>query len=458
METSNETLTKILSKPSAVRTAEDIKKISNYMYDIKFFASIRDNKTVFQECCLYITCEHFNQDRFVFKIGDYGDKFFILVDGQVSILVPIGSSEQHLKEIMVLKSGSSFGDLALIEDKPRSATVLTKTECYFAVLTKNDYQRILANIMKNQKLDLVNFLQVQPMFKNFTKGSLKKMSYCFEELRYTKEQVVYEEGAKIDFLFLIKEGEIKISKKFGMTKVEFDSWGKYKDLLNKKFSQNAQISVQGQGEFLGIYEIDKGVYENSAVCKSKTAVLLKLSIGDFNRRLNFKEVKSSISQSKSLKQAIHESYINSITKVIKEKESSLYRRINLSLSPTSKLKNLAENVRSVDSPVIPSGLKTIETLSRQKIKNPGSSINQYVIKIKRSETRPVSIMKNKKDWSYGPSNTTDIITKLNPFGEKKPFKPRKRSVFLNIHKASMNFKHFQALKFFTKTEQSSHNH
>ncbi len=49
-----------------------------------------------------------------------------------------------LSEIKVLTAGSSFGERALIDNKPRSITVRCKEECHFAVLDKKDYSYILS--------------------------------------------------------------------------------------------------------------------------------------------------------------------------------------------------------------------------------------------------------------------------------------------------------------------------
>jgi len=42
-----------------------------------------------------------------------------------------------------LEKGSSFGELALIDNKPRMATVICETDCIFAVLKKQEYKNIL---------------------------------------------------------------------------------------------------------------------------------------------------------------------------------------------------------------------------------------------------------------------------------------------------------------------------
>ena len=42
-------------------------------------------------------------------------------------------------EVCKLSHSSAFGELALIHDAPRAATVKCVTDCYFAVLDKSDY-------------------------------------------------------------------------------------------------------------------------------------------------------------------------------------------------------------------------------------------------------------------------------------------------------------------------------
>ena len=50
------------------------------------------------------------------------------------------------KEIAILKQGASFGEGALLNDKPRAATVKCKNNCYFAVLSKKDYSESIGQL------------------------------------------------------------------------------------------------------------------------------------------------------------------------------------------------------------------------------------------------------------------------------------------------------------------------
>lgn len=49
-------------------------------------------------------------------------------------------------EVVTLREGKSFGELALIKNKPRAATIRCKDDCHFAVMNKADYQKVLQRI------------------------------------------------------------------------------------------------------------------------------------------------------------------------------------------------------------------------------------------------------------------------------------------------------------------------
>lgn len=56
------------------------------------------------------------------------------------------SSDEDIPEFIEavkLGSGKSFGELALINNKPRAATIKCITPCHFAVMSKADYKKCL---------------------------------------------------------------------------------------------------------------------------------------------------------------------------------------------------------------------------------------------------------------------------------------------------------------------------
>ena len=61
----------------------------------------------------------------LFEKGDEGDAAFIIIDGEVEVLVPVDGGEQS---VAVLGEGEIFGELAVICDQTRSTAIAARTE------------------------------------------------------------------------------------------------------------------------------------------------------------------------------------------------------------------------------------------------------------------------------------------------------------------------------------------
>lgn len=72
----------------------------------------------------------------IIKEGDPGDAFYMVASGQVEV-------SAHGKPVAVRKAGEFFGESALVNDAPRSATVKAAVETELYVLYKADFSRIL---------------------------------------------------------------------------------------------------------------------------------------------------------------------------------------------------------------------------------------------------------------------------------------------------------------------------
>ncbi|KAF2719185.1 camp-dependent protein kinase regulatory subunit [Polychaeton citri CBS 116435] len=84
----------------------------------------------------------------IIREGDPGDKFFILESGEAAA-VKRGSD----KELRGYSKGDYFGELALLEDKPRAASVVSKSEVKVATLGKDGFQRLLGPVESIMRRD-----------------------------------------------------------------------------------------------------------------------------------------------------------------------------------------------------------------------------------------------------------------------------------------------------------------
>jgi CRP/FNR family transcriptional regulator, cyclic AMP receptor protein len=70
------------------------------------------------------------------KEGQLGREFFVIVDGEVEVT-------RDGKHVATRTGGEFFGEIALLEDIPRTATVTAKTPLRFFVLTRKDFRHLV---------------------------------------------------------------------------------------------------------------------------------------------------------------------------------------------------------------------------------------------------------------------------------------------------------------------------
>jgi CRP-like cAMP-binding protein len=74
--------------------------------------------------------------RVVIREGRRGSEFFVLIEGAVEVTA-------GEKRIRTLRGGDFFGEIALVSDLPRSATVTAATPLRVLVITRQGFRRLL---------------------------------------------------------------------------------------------------------------------------------------------------------------------------------------------------------------------------------------------------------------------------------------------------------------------------
>ncbi len=115
--------------------------------DIALFSKLDD--TVLRRLADLFTTEHYLPDRLVIHEDDPGDRFYIIVRGQLAVSrrLPEGVNEQ----LAVLEDGDYFGSVALLRKVPRMATARTLTDCTLLSLANEHFQRLMQDAPELRK-------------------------------------------------------------------------------------------------------------------------------------------------------------------------------------------------------------------------------------------------------------------------------------------------------------------
>ena len=70
--------------------------------------------------------------RVLCREGEPAQEFFVIIEGEADVT-------RDGRQVAALKDGDFFGEIALIEDIPRTATVTAKTPLRFFVLTRQSF-------------------------------------------------------------------------------------------------------------------------------------------------------------------------------------------------------------------------------------------------------------------------------------------------------------------------------
>jgi len=121
---------------------DDVSTITRILKQIPLLAEL--NEEDHKEIIKRITLEYYPKDYIVFKEGDAGDSFYIIKKGIVRVF-HAGHDGDEDTEVAMLGDNDFFGEMALINDKPRNASTVTTEETEVFKLMKKDFIDLVSN-------------------------------------------------------------------------------------------------------------------------------------------------------------------------------------------------------------------------------------------------------------------------------------------------------------------------
>lgn len=143
------------------------------------------------------TTKTFPKGTVIINEGDSGSSMFLLLHGRVKVFVSDGHGKEFV--LAVLGPGECVGELALLDDEPRTASVETEEATSFLVVQKVDFLELLSDSPQIQFKLLMNLVarsrQLTESVKNLAlKDVYSRVRLLFEDLAVERDgQTLIEE-------------------------------------------------------------------------------------------------------------------------------------------------------------------------------------------------------------------------------------------------------------------------
>jgi len=141
--------------------------------------------------------------------GDEGDNFYVVQSGQFRIYVHKDGVD---KCVATRSVGESFGELALMYNAARSATVRAVTKCKVWAVERFMFRKILMRISDDKLKEFERFLKGVPLLDTLLVDERRSVAEALNEITYQKGDMIVEQGDIGDTFFIVKKGEAVVYK------------------------------------------------------------------------------------------------------------------------------------------------------------------------------------------------------------------------------------------------------
>jgi len=160
---------------------------------------------------------HLDPGEILFREGETGHALFVISEGEVAVeSVAVG-------ELARLGPSAFFGEIALVTDLPRSATIRAVTRVELLAIDREVMRDALAahpeiltvmlRFVRDRLIDRIT--RTSELFQPFTEQERQELSKRFELVEVVPDEMLITEGERADGLYLVVAGKVEVQRTGG---------------------------------------------------------------------------------------------------------------------------------------------------------------------------------------------------------------------------------------------------
>ena len=195
----------------------------------------------------------------IIRERDQGDLMFVIHSGRVEVQKE--DEAGALRPVAQLTCGDVFGEIALLQQVPRTSSVIALETTELYALKKRDFDRLLLSTLGAKKIQetvqVCAFLRRNPMFADWPPHALMKIAGEFTFHDCVAGVEILREGRQNESFYIVYEGE------FGVLKA------------------GQRVATLGPGDFCGEISLLQGSAASANVTALRNGRCLKLDRASF---------------------------------------------------------------------------------------------------------------------------------------------------------------------------------
>ncbi|XP_043111989.1 cGMP-dependent protein kinase 1a isoform X1 [Puntigrus tetrazona] len=280
--------------PNVPKSAKSKELIKSAILDNDFMKNLEMSQIQEIVDCMYPV--DYDKNSCIIKEGDVGSLVYVMEEGKVEV------SKEGLK-LCTMGPGKVFGELAILYNCTRTATVRTVTSVKLWAIDRQCFQTIMMRTGLIKHAEYMELLKSVLTFRGLPEEILSKLADVLEETHYEDGDYIIRQGARGDTFFIISKGKVTMTREDcpGQEPVYLRSMGKG-DSFGEKALQGEDIRTANviAAESVTCLVIDRDSYkhliggledvsnkgsedaEAKAKYEAENAFFSNLNLSDFN--------------------------------------------------------------------------------------------------------------------------------------------------------------------------------
>src|SRR6056297_1460911 len=354
----------------------------HFLREVPFFQNLNDEDI--RDIMRYCREVELTPGKVIFYEGEAADRFYIVMEGEVEVWKDYDSPYADL--LAVHGINKLFGEMALVDDLPRSATVVTRTRSRLLYINEEEFQRLLK---ENSLVALAIIRSLSAMVRKSNQTFVedlrernRQLQKAYDELQSAQDELLRNErlttlGKFSSMILHDIRNPISVIKAYAdmlkLSGCDDSKDGKYVDKISFETERLNQLANELLDYSRGEIRLDMGIVSIPDFFRE---------ICDFtDRRLKSKEVEVECSYDYDGQVIMdHKRMLRVFTNLLENARKALGRQGSCKVSAVQENKMIKFSVRDDGSGMSPEVLDHIFEPFYSSSPNGGTGLGMAIVK------------------------------------------------------------------------------